>query len=84
MPEQFENVIVFVNERSVTVPANATVAVAVMLSEGVCRTSISGEPRAPLCGMGTCFECRVEINEVRHLRSCQVLCEPQMKIRVRG
>jgi sarcosine oxidase subunit alpha len=79
-----ERVTVYVNERAVTVPQGATVAVAVMISEGLCRTSVTGEPRAPLCGMGTCFECRVEINELAHLRSCQVLCEPQMKINVRG
>lgn len=79
-----ECVTVYVNERAVTVPEGATVAVAVMISEGLCRTSVTGEARAPLCGMGTCFECRAEINEVAHLRSCQVLCRPQMKIRVRG
>jgi D-hydroxyproline dehydrogenase subunit gamma len=79
-----ESVTVYVNKRAVTVPTGATVAVAVLISGGVCRTSVSGEPRSPLCGMGTCFECRVEINEVAHLRSCQVLCEPQMRIRVRG
>jgi len=84
MPELSAKVAVYVNERLVSVPDGATVAVAVLLSEGVCRTSITGEPRAPLCGMGTCFECRVEINGVHHLRSCQILCEPQMKIRVRG
>ncbi|MGA2096102.1 MAG: (2Fe-2S)-binding protein [Candidatus Acidiferrum sp.] len=77
-----ENVTVYVNDLPVTVPTGATVAVAVMLSSNVCRTSVSGEPRAPLCAMGACFECRVEINEVRHLRSCQVACEPQMKIKV--
>jgi sarcosine oxidase subunit alpha len=81
MPERLA---VYVNERVVTVPEGATVAVAVMISGGWCRTSVTGESRAPLCGMGTCFECRVEINEVAHLRSCQVLCQPQMKIRVRG
>jgi hypothetical protein len=77
-----ENVTVHVNDLPVTVPTGVTVAVAVMLSSNACRTSVSGEPRAPLCGMGVCFECRVEINEVRHLRGCQVVCEPQMKIKV--
>jgi NADPH-dependent 2,4-dienoyl-CoA reductase/sulfur reductase-like enzyme len=42
------------------------------LGETRFRTSVSGEPRAPLCGMGICFECRVEAEDVPHVRSCQV------------
>lgn len=38
------------------------------------RTSVQGEPRAPLCGMGTCFECRVTIGGRRHQRSCLIPC----------
>lgn len=79
-----DSVTVYVNGRAVAVPTGATVAVAVLVSEGVCRTSISGESRAPLCGMGTCFECRVEINGETHRRSCQVLCESKMEIKCRG
>ena len=40
------------------------------------RTSIQGDPRAPLCGMGTCFECRVTINGRHHQRSCLIPCAP--------
>ncbi len=40
------------------------------------RTSILGDPRAPLCGMGTCFECRVTINGRHHQRSCLIPCAP--------
>jgi hypothetical protein len=75
---------VYVNGRALQVPAGTTAAVAVLLAGEFCRTSVSGEPRTPLCGMGTCFECRVEINGVTQLGSCQVLCEPQMKIRCGG
>ena len=38
------------------------------------RTSVQGEPRAPLCGMGTCFECRVTIGGRQHQRSCLIPC----------
>jgi D-hydroxyproline dehydrogenase subunit gamma len=76
-----ENVTVYVNGGAVNVPRGSTVAVAVMLSAGVTRTSVSGQPRAPLCGIGTCFECRVEINGQTQQRSCQVLCEPNMEIK---
>jgi len=34
------------------------------------RSSTTGEPRAPVCGMGVCFECRVTIDGVRHRRAC--------------
>jgi D-hydroxyproline dehydrogenase subunit gamma len=79
-----ETLTVRVNGTHVSVPVGSTVAVAVLLSTGACRTSVSGQPRAPLCGMGTCFECRVEINGRPHLRSCQVMCEAHMEINAHG
>jgi len=75
-----ESVTVRVNGKAVAVPAGATVAVAVLLSGDTCRTSVTGQPRSPLCGMGTCFECRVSINGQNHSRSCQVVCEEEMEI----
>jgi len=47
----------------------------------VCRTSITGEPRAPLCGMGICFECRVTIDGRAHCRACQTEAREGMEIR---
>lgn len=70
-----------VNGRSVAVPLGATVAVAMAIAGTACRTSVSGEPRSPLCGMGICFECRVEIDGRPHQRSCQILCLPGMEVR---
>jgi hypothetical protein len=70
-----------VNGAAVTVPAGATVAVAMTIAGQSCRTSVTGEPRGPLCGMGICFECRAVINGVPHCRSCQILCEPGMEVR---
>jgi D-hydroxyproline dehydrogenase subunit gamma len=81
MPEQ---VVVRVNGSSVAVPAGATVAVAILISAGSSRWSVTGEPRAPLCGMGTCFECRATINGEAQQRSCQLICEPGMEIDTRG
>jgi D-hydroxyproline dehydrogenase subunit gamma len=70
-----------VNGRSVAVPAGAMVSAAVALA-GVemFRRSVTGEPRAPLCGMGICFECRVTIDGRPHQRSCQTLCAPGMEV----
>ena len=70
-----------VNGAAVTVPAGATVAVAMTIAGQSCRTSVTGEPRGPLCRMGICFECRAVINGVPHCRSCQILCEPGMEVR---
>jgi len=69
-----------VNGTQIAVPPGATVAVAIMLAGQACRTSVSGEPRGPLCGMGICFECRVAIDGKAHCRSCQVLCEEGMQV----
>jgi D-hydroxyproline dehydrogenase subunit gamma len=72
---------VMVNREPVSVPLGATVAVAMTVAGQACRTSVTGEPRGPLCGMGICFECRVMINGIPHCRSCQILCEPGMDVR---
>jgi aerobic-type carbon monoxide dehydrogenase small subunit (CoxS/CutS family) len=70
-----------VNGRRVQVPVGSVVAVAVALADGdAYRHSATGEPRAPLCGMGVCFECRVTINEQAHCLSCQTVCEEGMEV----
>ena len=70
-----------INGCSVQVVDGTTVAVAVFMSgETAFRTSLSGEPRAPLCGMGSCFECRVSIDGQMHRRSCQTQCEEGMEV----
>lgn len=77
MPEE---ITLAVNGRSVTVPQGATVAVAIVAGNAYCRRSVGGEARTVLCGMGICFECRVEIDGMLHQRSCQVLCAPGMRV----
>jgi len=74
-----------VNGARVTVPEGAMLSTAVALA-GVSafRRSVSGEPRAPLCGMGICFECRVTLDGRAHVRSCQVLCREGMEVRTDG
>jgi hypothetical protein len=72
---------VTINGRAVAVEAGCTVAVAIAIAGQQCRTSITGELRGPLCGMGICFECRASVNGVAHVRTCQLLCEPAMEVR---
>ena len=71
-----------VNGRKVQVPAGTLLAAA-LAGAGVerFRRSVRGEPRAPLCGMGVCFECRVVVDGRPHSRSCLTLCEEGMEVR---
>ena len=70
-----------INNISINVDDDTTVAAA-LLNAGikVFRTSVGGESRGPLCGMGICFECRVTIDDVPHRRSCTVLVTEGMKV----
>ena len=70
-----------VNQQPVRVANGASVAVAVLNAQSACRVSVAGEKRAPLCGMGTCFECRVTIDGKAHQRGCQTPCSEGMEIR---
>ncbi|MGC2636319.1 MAG: 2Fe-2S iron-sulfur cluster-binding protein [Acidobacteriaceae bacterium] len=69
-----------VNGSVITVAPGTTVAAAVAIAGAATRTSVSGEPRGPLCGMGICFECRVTIDGMPHQRSCQILCAPGIAV----
>ena len=66
-----------VNAQTVSVPAGASVAAAIATAAATCfRRSVTGRPRAAMCGMGVCHECRVRINGVAHVRACMtVACE---------
>ncbi|MFZ4636649.1 MAG: (2Fe-2S)-binding protein [Pirellulales bacterium] len=45
------------------------------------RTSVTGSPRGPLCGMGICFECRATIDGRPHERTCQLPVHDGMEVR---
>jgi sarcosine oxidase subunit alpha len=53
------------------------------LGISVFRVSVQGEPRAPLCGMGTCFECRVTVDGRAHQRSCLIPCSAGLTVETR-
>jgi hypothetical protein len=55
------------------VPAGITLAAALCnLTHLAFRRDLGGGARAPLCGMGTCFECRLVVDGVGGVRSCLV------------
>jgi D-hydroxyproline dehydrogenase subunit gamma len=62
-----------VNGRAIRAARGTTVASAI-LNAGITtfRTSVGGDARAAVCGMGVCFECRVTIDGVAHQRSCLI------------
>ena len=39
------------------------------------RTSVTGQPRAPVCGMGVCHECRVTVGDEPHQLACMLPSE---------
>ncbi len=62
------------------VPAGSSLAAALTLRDGGCaRISVTGQARAPLCGMGICQECRLLVNGRRRL-ACQTLCQDGMVV----
>lgn len=70
-----------VNGQAVEVPAGSSVAAAIATAGvTVLRRSAGGQPRAPLCGMGVCFECRVRIDEVTQQRACMTPAREGMRV----
>jgi predicted molibdopterin-dependent oxidoreductase YjgC len=40
------------------------------------RSRATGQPRGLLCGIGTCFDCLVDVGEERAVRAClRLLCD---------
>lgn len=78
-----ETVTVTIDGSQVKVPAGDTVA-AVMLALDLLptrTTAISAAARAPLCMMGVCFECLMEIDGIANRQACQVRVTEGMQIR---
>lgn len=76
-----ERIEIDVNGSSVVVARGTSVACA-LLDAGVTafRIAPSGSARAPLCGMGVCYECRVTIDDVPQQRACMRIVHPGMRI----
>lgn len=63
------------------VPADASLA-AVLLNAGYAgfRRSVRGDARGPVCGMGTCFECRVTVDGAPGVRACLAPVHEGMRV----
>ncbi len=69
-------------EREVIAQSGDSVAAA-LLAAGITRfrsAPVSGEPRAPLCMIGNCFECLLEINGESNRQACRTQVEEGMQV----
>lgn len=77
MPDQVH---LQVNRSPLVLPKGTSVAAALLCAGAACRTSVTGTPRGPLCGMGICFECRAVVNGVPQRRTCLITCVDGMTV----
>lgn len=73
-----------VQGQAVTARAGDTLAMA-LLNAGVVafrHTPVSGQPRAPLCLMGVCFDCLVEVDGQQNVQACMVEVREGMQVRL--
>ncbi|AZC16877.1 MULTISPECIES: (2Fe-2S)-binding protein [Pseudomonas] len=72
--------IIYLDQQPLQVRPGISVAAALAASGDLrTRTSCTGRPRAPFCGMGICHECRMTIDGHRQL-ACQTLCRDGMQV----
>ena len=72
-----------VEGRRVLARDGETLAAALLRAEVVPfrRTPVGGKPRAPLCLMGICFDCLVEVDGAQNVQSCMVQVHAGMQVR---
>lgn len=71
-----------VDGEACSVPADASVAAALLQRGSIARTTAqSGSGRAPYCMIGVCFDCLVEIDGVPNRQACLILAEEGMAVR---
>jgi sarcosine oxidase subunit alpha len=74
-----------INGLEMRVEEGTSVAAALFNAGEWCfRTSVNGSPRAPVCAMGICFECRVTIDGHPHRRACMESCRAGMEVDTGG
>jgi predicted molibdopterin-dependent oxidoreductase YjgC len=77
-------VTLIVEGRSITAREGDTLAVALLAAEvRVFReTTVSGAQRAPLCLMGVCFDCMVEVDGAPNVQACMLSVRDGMRVRL--
>jgi aerobic-type carbon monoxide dehydrogenase small subunit (CoxS/CutS family) len=46
------------------------------------ETPVSGAPRAPLCLMGSCFDCLVQVDGQANVQACMVRVKDGMQVQL--
>lgn len=80
--EQGLEVEIFVEGQRVLAREGETLAAA-LLNAGIVpfrHTPVMGQPRAPLCLMGVCFDCLVEVDGAQNVQSCMIPVHTGMQI----
>lgn len=73
-----------VDGRALTAADGDTLALA-LLQAGVGHfreTAVSGAPRAPLCLMGSCFDCLVQVDGQANVQACMVRVKHGMQVQL--
>ena len=81
-----QTVLLQVQGHPITAREGDTLAIA-LLNAGVVpfrQTPVSGQPRAPLCLMGVCFDCLVEVDGRQNVQSCMVEVFEGMQVRLQS
>ena len=72
-------VLISIDGQAARVKAGSSVAAALQMAGGVSRISVTGQPRAPFCGMGIWQGCRGQVGGRRPL-ACQTPCREGMRV----
>ena len=78
-----DTVTIYFEDEALTVPADISVAAAVLGPGHAGHTgknAVKGDNRAPVCLMGVCFECMMEIDGKPNQQSCLVTVREGMKV----
>ncbi|HEX5004164.1 MAG TPA: (2Fe-2S)-binding protein [Gemmatimonadales bacterium] len=80
-----KSVRILVNGTSLEVADDLSLAAALLnAGHDAFRRSVTGGPRGPVCGMGTCFECRVTVDGMPGKRACLEPVRDGMQVMLDG
>jgi predicted molibdopterin-dependent oxidoreductase YjgC len=74
----------FFEDRSILAQEGDTIAIALMNAgaRAFRETPLSGAARGPLCLMGVCFDCLVEVDGTPNVQACMVAVRDGMRVRL--
>lgn len=66
-----------------SIPSDVSLAAALLASgiRSTRTTPVTGQPRAPYCLMGVCYECLVEVDGIPNCQACMIPVRTGMRVR---